>query len=72
MRIQNSEFRIQNANSGVIRKAVEIIKGIMNELTDQSAYRRYLASHQLTHSAAQWRRFTDARWEKAAKRPKCC
>jgi hypothetical protein len=72
MRIQNSELRIQNANCGVTRMLLAILKGIVNELTDQAAYRRHLAAHGTADSPAEWRRFTDARWEKAAKRPKCC
>jgi hypothetical protein len=55
-----------------MRRIIEILKGIVNELTDQSAYRRYLVAHRLEDCPEVWRRFTDARWEKAAKRPKCC
>ncbi len=60
-RSQNSEFRI-----------IEVLKGIVNELTDQSAYRRYLSAHGLNPSPTAWRSFSDQKWDASAKRPKCC
>lgn len=49
-----------------------ILKGILDEIADQSAYRRHLAHHGLAHSAAEWRKFSDERWEQQSRRGRCC
>jgi hypothetical protein len=50
----------------------KVLIGILDEITDQSAYRRHLAAHGVEHSGAEWRRFCDERWKAAASRPRCC
>jgi hypothetical protein len=49
-----------------------IISGIIQELSDQSAYRRYLSWHGVEHSGDAWRRFSDERWAARARRGRCC
>lgn len=56
----------------VLRQLVEIIKGIVDEIADQHAYRRHLAWHGVEASGAEWRKFCDARWEAKARRGRCC
>lgn len=49
-----------------------VLRGILDEITDQSAYRRHLAAHGAKHSGAEWRRFCDERWKAKATRSRCC
>ena len=49
-----------------------ILRGIIDELSDQNAYRRHLVAHRAEHSAEQWRLFSDERWQEKARRGKCC
>ena len=57
-----------NSLKGVWR----IFKGLMQELSDQSAYQRHLAAHGTVHSAQEWRRFSDARMKRKYSNAKCC
>lgn len=50
----------------------KILLGILDEITDQTAYRRHLAAHGAEHSGVEWRRFCDERWKAQARRPRCC
>jgi hypothetical protein len=45
---------------------------LLRELADENAYRRHLAAHGRTHSAAEWKRFSDERLRAKYVRPKCC
>ena len=58
--------------SEVLRKLAAILSGILQEISDQSAYRRHLEWHGAEHSAAEWRRFSDQRYAKMARRGRCC
>ena len=49
-----------------------ILSGIVREIADEDAYRRYLAARNLEHSGAEWRRFHDARLRRKYQRAKCC
>jgi hypothetical protein len=49
-----------------------IVRGILNELSDQNAYRRYLAAHGRNHSAEAWRAFQDEHWQAKSRRGRCC
>jgi len=51
---------------------IEIVVGILRELSDQGAYARYLKAHGVTHSREEWQRFSDLRWEAKTKRGRCC
>lgn len=53
-------------------RAVGLIRGLAGELSDQRAYARHLAAHGRAHSAAEWRRFSDARMRAKYQRAKCC
>ena len=54
------------------RGLFEIARGILAELSDQSAYQRHLAAHGVEHSAEAWRAFQDQHGQALARRPKCC
>jgi len=49
-----------------------IILGILREIADENAYARHLAYHGVTHSAAEWRRFSEHRLRAKYARAKCC
>jgi hypothetical protein len=55
-----------------MKSFLEILRGIIDELTDQSAYRRHLLAHGATHSAEEWRKFSDERWRARSTRARCC
>jgi hypothetical protein len=55
-----------------LRRFVEIVKGIVDEIADQNAYKRHLAWHGVAHSADEWRRFCDGHWAAKARRGRCC
>lgn len=55
-----------------MRKFLEILRGILDEITDQNAYRRHLQAHGATHSPDEWRKFCDERYRAQATRPRCC
>ena len=61
---------------GVLRRTWHmvsgVIVGILCEISDQSAYQRYLDAHGLTHSGEAWRRFSDCRMQRKYQRAKCC
>jgi hypothetical protein len=49
-----------------------VVRGILAELTDQSAYHRYLAAHHLEPSGPAWRAFQDEHWQSKSRRGRCC
>ncbi len=49
-----------------------IVLGILREIADENAYARHLAHHGVTHSAAEWRRFSEHRLRAKYARAKCC
>ena len=55
-----------------MRRLLSFVLCLLREIGDENAYRRHLASHGLTHSAQEWRRFFDARMRAKYQRPKCC
>ena len=48
------------------------VLALLRELSDESAYERYLAAERREHSAEEWRKFSDARLGAKYFRPKCC
>jgi hypothetical protein len=56
----------------LFKQAMNILLDILNEITDQNAYRRYLISEGVPHSGAAWRRFCDRRWQDKERRGRCC
>jgi hypothetical protein len=55
-----------------MRRFFEILRGIIDELSDQNAYRRHLIAHRTEHSAEEWRRFSDERYREKSMRARCC
>jgi hypothetical protein len=49
-----------------------ILKGILDELSDQNAYRRYLLAHGTEHTPTAWREFQDEHWRAKSRRGRCC
>ena len=45
---------------------------ILREIADEGAYQRHLSFHRAKHSAAEWRKFCDARLARKYARAKCC
>ena len=50
----------------------KIVSGIAREISDESAYARYLAAGHKTHTAGEWRSFLDRRLRAKYERAKCC
>lgn len=48
------------------------LRGIAEELSDQTAYRRHLACHGREHSAAEYRHFQQEHFRAKYQRAKCC
>jgi hypothetical protein len=55
-----------------LRKFFRLVTVLARELADENAYRRHLAYHSRTHSAAEWRRFLDAKLKSKYQQRKCC
>ena len=55
-----------------MRKVWEIVKGILRELSDESAYARHLAAEGVSHSGKEWRRFSERRMKRKYSNAKCC
>jgi hypothetical protein len=45
---------------------------LLRELADENAYARHLAAHGRSHSAEEWRRFSEERLRAKYARAKCC
>jgi hypothetical protein len=48
------------------------LRDLARELSDETAYHRYLERGSLQHSAEEWRRFCDMRLRKKYQQGKCC
>ena len=55
-----------------MRRLLAFLHDLLRELADENAYRRHLAAHGRTHSAEEWRRFSDERLRARYMRAKCC
>jgi hypothetical protein len=55
-----------------LRKVVTIFIGFLREVSDQNAYARHLAAHNLQASPEAWRSFSDERFRTKYQRAKCC
>ena len=55
-----------------LRQFFSILRGIVDELSDQNAYARHLKAHGVEHSPDEWRRFQDAHWAAKSRRGRCC
>ncbi len=56
----------------LLKRASFLLWELLQELSDESAYRRHLAYHGRRHSPEEWRRFSDQRLQAKYVRPKCC
>src|SRR2546421_7555358 len=57
---------------GSMRRIGRLILALLRELSDENAYRRYLAMEGRTHSGAEWRKFSEQRFRAKYMRAKCC
>jgi hypothetical protein len=48
------------------------ILALLRELSDETAYQRHLDAHGRSHSADEWRRFSEERLRAKYARAKCC
>jgi hypothetical protein len=55
-----------------LRRALELVWGLLRELADESAYQRHLALHGRQHSGEEWRRFSEERLRAKYAQAKCC
>jgi len=55
-----------------MRALLRNLWSILREISDENAYQRHLRFHRRTHSAAEWRKFCDARLARKYTRAKCC
>lgn len=55
-----------------LRELGRLLAGLLRELSDESAYQRHLQRHSCSHSAEEWRRFSEARLRARYSQPKCC
>ena len=60
------------ALSSALCNICDVFRGIVDELSDQRAYRCHLAAHGVTHSPDEWRRFCDEHWKAKGTRARCC
>ncbi|MEQ1887070.1 MAG: hypothetical protein ABL967_18555 [Bryobacteraceae bacterium] len=49
-----------------------LVLATLREIGDENAYQRHLTAHGAQHSAQEWRRFCDERWQAKSKRGRCC
>jgi len=55
-----------------VKRFGRLVLALLRELADENAYQRHLAAHGRTHSACEWKRFSDERLRARYVRPKCC
>jgi hypothetical protein len=51
---------------------VRLLRSLFQELSDESAYRRYLEKSGRSHSRSEWEHFTKDRYGRKYGNPKCC
>ena len=66
-----SEGTATSRPTSPLKRLLAILRGILDELSDQNAYRRYLTAHRVEHSPATWRGFQDQHWQAKARRGRC-
>jgi hypothetical protein len=55
-----------------LRRFGSFVLALLRELSDESAYQRYLTVEHREHSAEEWRKFSETRLYRKYFRPKCC
>jgi hypothetical protein len=56
----------------LLRRIAARLLELLREIGDENAYARHLTAHGTTHSAAEWRKFSDERFSAKYQRAKCC
>jgi hypothetical protein len=62
----------QGAVTHSCRNLLTLLRAILDEIFDQSAYRRHLSAHNLQHSGPEWRKFQDHHLSAKSRRARCC
>jgi len=55
-----------------MKRFIQFVLALARELSDETAYARYLEMHRVPRSPAAWRAFSDTRMREKFGRPKCC
>jgi hypothetical protein len=55
-----------------LRRISDAVVALARELSDETAYARHLEQTGRQHSAAEWRRFIDAKNRRKYENAKCC
>jgi hypothetical protein len=55
-----------------MREFLRVLWGILRELSDENAYQRHLKLRGAEHSAEEWRRFSECRFNAKYRRARCC
>ncbi len=56
----------------LIRRVATLVRNLARELSDETAYARYLQLNHRTASAAEWKRFSESRYRRKYQNAKCC
>lgn len=68
----SAEAPTNSSAEGAWKNLWRILRGVLDEITDQRAYRAHLAAHGTVHSAAEWRNFCDEHYKAKGRRGSCC
>ena len=55
-----------------MRRLAQLVIAVLRELSDETAYHKYLQVHHLDHSGEAWRKFSEERLRARYSRAKCC
>ena len=55
-----------------MKRLMAYFRNLLRELSDESAYARYLRASGQSHSPATWRAFADRRYSRKYANGKCC
>jgi len=59
-------------NMSKLQQVFRLLVSLIREISDESAYERYLRNSGQQHSRETWRRFIDKRHSRKFKNAKCC
>jgi hypothetical protein len=55
-----------------LRRMLSLLKALAGELSDENAYARHLQITSRSHSASEWKAFSDSRHRSKYQNAKCC
>jgi hypothetical protein len=55
-----------------LRRMLSLLNALARELSDETAYARHLQITSRSHSAAEWKAFSDGRHRRKYQNAKCC